>query len=364
MKKHGLLWLLSVALGGCSLATPDIVGCTAGNGLEPDCRYENPEDIAPTPSGRFVLISEMGWNSTEGRRGRLSALRLPNTLSGLTRTNELQKIDLSDFVLDRREGWGVASCLPPQPANWVPHGIDLEYRSDQALALYVVAHGAREAIDMFELTETESRPTLIWRGCVEAPPEGSFNDVVILRSGGFWVSQTFPRGASLIPAGLRMQFLGYEPGFAYAWSAERGFESIAGSEVGYGNGIEKSDDERYLFLNGYFSNRTIKVDVREGRRVGHIEVRAPDNLSWDTDGRLLIASHEGSIADQLRCLGVVAESCGMKFNIISADPERFGTRIVLGNRGAPLGAATVAVRVQGRLLLGTFAGDRIAWWQP
>jgi hypothetical protein len=53
-------------------------------------------------------------------------------------------------------------------------------------------------------------------------------------------------------------------------------------------------------------------------------------------------------------------SCPFAFAILSVDPERLESRVVLEHEGSPFGGATVAVAVGPDLYLGTFAGDRIA----
>ena len=60
------------------------------------------------------------------------------------------------------------------------------------------------------------------------------------------------------------------------------------------------------------------------------------------------------------CQGLDQGSCGFAFEIVALDPATMTGVAVVANRGAPMGAATVAVEYNGELYLGTFAGDRIA----
>lgn len=350
----------SASLSGCG--APLIESCSAAAGFTVDCRFRNPEDIVESPSGDALIVSEFGRLDGAGPPGRIVAYR-PREAGGDGAIVPLFPLAATTIAAGATPStsaasWGDPRCTPPDTARFSPHGIDLERLDSGEFALYVVTHGARESVEMFEVV-TEPALALRWRGCVEGPPEANFNDVVVLRDGGFWVSQSFPHSANTIVAGLRMRYLGATPGFAYRWSESRGFERISGTDVAYANGIEKSADERTLYLNAYFGNRMIVVDVASGTRVGEVAVPGPDNLSWAPEGRLLIASHLASTADLLRCLDIERGQCGFGFQVIAVDPASLTTEVRLQHRGPPMGAVTVARPYRGRLYLGTFAGDRL-----
>lgn len=339
------------SLAGCG--APLIESCTPAAGFSVDCRFHNPEDLVESPDGNALIVSEFGRLDGSGRPGRLVAYR-PREAGG-----DGAIVPLFPFAASKPlPRWGDPACAAPDPDRLSPHGIDLEQLESGEFALYVVSHGARESIEMFEVLTTPDL-ALRWRGCVEGPSEANFNDVVVLRDGGFWVSQSYPRSANTVIAGLRMRYAGATPGFAYRWGAARGFERIGGTDVAYANGIEKSADERTLYLNAYFGNRLVVVDVARGKRLGEVAVPGPDNLSWSTDGRLLVASHLASTMDLLRCLDLEVGQCGFGFQVVAVDPSSLATQVWLSHRGPPMGAVTVARPYRGRLYLGTFAGDRI-----
>lgn len=344
---------MAALAAGCSTATAPITGCEAGAGITPDCRFQNPEDLVASPSGAFLVVSQFG-SMDGGRPGSLAAfdpatgaieILFPN--SGVSPSSD-------------RGRWGDATCPPPPVAAFAPHGIDIERLDSGAHALYVVNHGGRESVEMFEVADDGEVLTLGWRGCVLAPDPGYFNDLVVLRDGGFWVSQMFPRDANQLWTMLRMLVLGHTPGFAYHWQPGRGFLELPGTRVAFANGIEKSDDERTLFLNSYLGNAVIRIDIETGERTGEAQVSSPDNASWSPTGELLIASHQGSLADTLACQDLSEGSCGFAFQIVAIDPDTMAQRQLLSHEGPPMGAATVALPLADQVYLGTFAGDRIA----
>lgn len=351
---------LVAMLGLAACGTPLIETCTSSGDLVVDCRFSNPEDLAASPDGDALLVSEFG--SLEGKRsGRLLAYRPRESGGDGAITILFPRARSANDVraVDSTQRWGDPSCPEPALAQFAPHGIDLEQLDSGEWALYVVAHGGRESIEMFEVL-TQPELALRWRGCVEGPPGSNFNDVIVLRSGGFWVSQTFPRQRNTVIAGLRMRYFGDTPGFVYHWDPARGFSALPGTEVAYANGIEKSDDERFLFINAYFGDKLVKVDVARGIPVGEVAVAGPDNVTWSAEGELLVASHLASTPDLLRCLNVTEGNCGFGFRIVAIEPQQLTSRVLIEHHGPPMGAVTVALPLRDRLYLGTFAGDRIA----
>lgn len=347
---HLLAALLTLfLLTGCG--TPAILSCEAADRITPDCRFQNPEDLVASPAGNFILVSQYG--DMEGQEsGSLVAVA--------NGTGEIKSLFPNETSIEPAEGWGEDNCSPPSRQDFAPHGIDIEGLDTGANALYVVNHGGRESVEMFEVTERSGGIELTWRGCALAPKEGYFNDLVILESGDFRVSHMYPREANVTWAALRMQFTDYAPGYAYHWGPEDGFKRLPGTDAQFANGVEKSADERYLFVNSYFGNEIIKVDTITGERVGSAKVSSPDNSSWSPKGELLVASHHASITEMMACQNLEDGSCGFRFQIVAVDPETMRSRVLLDHEGPPMGAATVALPFKDDVYLGTFAGDRIS----
>ena len=366
------LALVLLSLGACT--TPDILDCRPASGLTPDCRFENPEDFAVSPAGTALIVSEMGRGGLESRRGRLVAY-VPKAADGLGEIRRLwpretskDGVNADAFGPDASGSTNAAvgplgdpACPPLEATRLVPHGINARRLADGRNVLYVVNHGSRESIEIFEVVDDGHDVALQPRGCVLAPDDATTNDVVVLADGGFRISDSFRRSENVVLSGLRMRYGSHRPGFAWEWRPGRGYVRIAGSETAYANGIESSADGRYLYLNGYFENALIKVDTQTGRRVGAAAVMGPDNVTWSAEGRLLVASHHAGTFDLLKCLRIERGNCGFRFQIVEVDPDTLATRVVLDQQGSPIGAVTVALPFKGRLYLGTFAGDRIAW---
>ena len=338
----------SAALGllaGCGSDLTPVLGCEDGAGIRVDCRFQNPEDLALAPDGR-VIVSQFGGLTGE-RPGNL-AFYEPETHSlevafpAVSAAGELGA------------EWGEADCPTPDPAAFSPHGIDLEQRDDGRWQLAVVNHGGRESVELLELLADGA---LAWRGCVLAPEEAFFNDLVLLRGGGFWATHMFPKGSGLwsfIKSGF-----GVNTGWVYAWSPVSGFSKLPGSDAPFPNGIEKSLDERFAYVNSYSAQGLRKIEAATGVVAAARELTRLDNSTWAEDGRLLVASHPGGFTESAPCQSLAQGACGMPFAIFSLDPEDLSGDVLLAHQGTPMGGVTVALERRGVLFLGAFAGDRI-----
>jgi len=311
-------------------------------GFEVDCRFQNPEDLAPGPDGR-ILVSQFGGMGDSH----------PGSIAAYDDASKSLEV-LFPIGGEMERTWGDAACPPPPIDVFSPHGIDVETLEAGRRQLAVVNHGGRESVELFEVDDDSS---LHWRGCVLAPEGAFLNDVVVLRDGSFWVTHMFERGSefvSMIAAGF-----GRNTGWVYEWTPRSGFRKLPGSDAPFPNGLEKSADERFLYLDTYAVTGVRKIDVTTGELVAVAEVTRIDNSTWASDGRLLIASHPGNLAQMMACRDVQEGSCGMPFEVIALDPTDLSAEVLIRSEGAPMGGVTVALEHAGAIYLGTFAGDRI-----
>lgn len=339
--------LLALGLAACGSVDP-ITSCEPVGNAAPLCGFQNPEDLALVPDRTHVIVSEYG---DAGRiAGRLSLLDLA--------TGEHTTL----FAGGEPGGsgpWGAPDCGPPS-TEFSPHGIHLSHRTDGALQLLVVQHGGRESVEMFEVTPKGGSWELAWRGCAVAP-DGGLNDVVALPEGGFLVTRFGPSTPlAFTLAAVEATLFGGDTGWVYAWSRDEGFSEVPGTRAAGPNGIELSADGAKIFLNTTLASEVLRIDRRSGAIEARAAVPQPDNLTWANDGRLRVASLRGRMRELLACNGLEHGSCAMPFAIVALDPVTMQTETVYeGGPGTPSGAGTVGLEIDGGLLVGTFAGDRI-----
>lgn len=238
--------------------------------------------------------------------------------------------------------------------------IHLARRADGLLQLLVVNHGGRESVEMFEVIREAERWQLVWRGCA-LRPDGLLNDVVAVPEGGFLVTRFASKSRlSMLFSMSNAMLFGGDTGWVYAWSRERGFSEVRGTRVAGANGVELSADGEKIFLNLTLANEVLRIDRRTGTLEARASVLQPDNSTWTSDGRLLVASLRGPASELFSCSGIEHGSCPMPFAIVTLDPKTMKTTTVYeGRPGTPSGGAMVALETNGELLIGSYAGDRI-----
>ena len=345
---YGLLSVcVSLFVSGCGAGLPPIADCEAGSGMTPDCRFQNPEDLAVAPDGERLIVSQMG--QMDGSKPGNLALYQPG--------GDIDLLFPANGVDDERS-WGEADCPTPDLAAFSPHGIDLVQRADGRWMLLVVNHGGRESVEFFEVLGAQADTSLVWRGCAEGPENVAFNDVAGRADGGFYVTHMFPLDGQTF-ALLKGAVFGSDTGHVYDWQPVGGWSVVPGSEGPFPNGIALAEDGQSLYVNMYLAGEVRKLDLPSGKTAAIYSGGSPDNSTWASDGRLLVATHTGGLSDGMSCQGLESGSCAMAFNIVSLDPEDLSAIPVVSHEGPPMGAATVALEHNGQLYLGTYAGDRI-----
>ena len=315
------------------------------------CGFTNPEDMVPLPGDEALLIGEYG-QSADDHSGALVVFDLATE----SRTVVYRG---GEAAASAEAGWGAPECTTAPDARFNSHGLDLVRRDDDRLALLVVQHGSREAIEFFEVHRSAAGWQVEWRGCVPSPPDASLNEVAALSDGSFFTTKM----ASLAGAAdLSGGFPDAPTGRAFRWSADTGFIAIGGTEGIMPNGIVAAPDGRTIFMNASGENSIRKVDVERGVEVARAAVTSPDNVTWSPDGRLLVASLRGMDDPDLfeACLHAEGRPCAIPFAIVAIDPESMTSLgDVYESDGQPMGAGTVGLQVGDELFAGSFKGDRI-----
>ncbi|MEZ4280173.1 MAG: SMP-30/gluconolactonase/LRE family protein [Myxococcota bacterium] len=332
-----------------------ILDCVAKGNARPICKFQSPEDIVALPGDEALVISGYGAMDADGVVRKPGGLFLFPLASESPTTLYAGGTD-ADVA---EAGWGDPTCPAPPKEKFNAHGIDLVRRDDGRLALLVVQHFGREAVEFFEVLGAGADWRLVWKGCVLAPPDASLNEVVGFPNGDFYTT----RMASISGASDFTEAIPTEPtGHAYAWSASGGYRKIEGTDGIMPNGIAASPDGKILYLNVTMQNEIRKIEVETGRLIATAPVKMPDNVTWAPDGkRLLVASLHGFETTNFGvCVDVPEGACPIPFAIQAVDAE---TMTPLGpvyeSSGAPMGGGTVGLQVGNELFIGSFTGDRI-----
>ena len=156
MSQRSLWALPSLGLFAGCLADSDltpVLGCEPASGIEVDCQFQNPEDLAPSPDGR-ILVSQFG--GMDGSEAGSLAIYDPAA-------RKLEVLFPNAAPLD--SSWGDPACPPPDRTVFSPHGLDIERRDDGRHQLAVVNHGGRESVDLTKAVDVNclaSHDTLLY----------------------------------------------------------------------------------------------------------------------------------------------------------------------------------------------------------
>jgi len=344
------IFLLSNA--GCARIKDN---CEAVGSKQPICGTRRPEDMARIPNQPMLVVSEMGDPTDHRVAGSLSVLNIETKT--FTRLYPLDRNNVKNY-----KTWGDPDCPQHAPRVLAPHGIHLSLRKDGDLQLLAVNHGSREAIEYFQLNVKNGKPSLDWRGCVIPKPATFMNNVVSLPDGGFIATQAFDYEAfSIGPLNIELikGLLGWNTGYVFEWHPKTGVKRVIGGDGRFVNGVALSEDGKSIYATYYMGHEVRRIDRSTGELLATSKIDSPDNLTWTDNGKLLVASHQGTLLDKLICLKTIDTACIFKFVVYQLDPDTLSAKEVISHKGLPMGAVTVAKQVGEYLYLGSYAGNRV-----
>src|SRR5438477_4833261 len=289
--KLSVALLVGVALAAslARIAVPRAAGCDAVGNVRFSCDQAGPEDLFPVPGGEWVLSSGMAASGAAIRainvRDRTTAVLFPSAGAKVRPDTKIYK-----------------SCPGPidtsEKDKFRAHGLYLRAGSRGVHTLYVVHHGNRESIEVFELDARAKPPALTWVGCAVAPDPIGLNSVVGLPDGGFITTNFTARGADA--AGRGRMMAGENNGELWEWHPDSPWKKVPGSEAAGPNGLEISKDGKTLYIGGWGSQSVIRLSrgqtppTRDSVNVGF----RVDNIRWAPDGTLLAAGQGGAAPSQ------------------------------------------------------------------
>ncbi len=306
--------------------------CLPDGEVEFVCGPVSPEDLVAVPDSPWVIVAGMeddGYLYATDSRNHQSTVLFP----------------VSSFSSRPDPAFG--DCGGPLTDGFRPHGLNLRPGPDGRHTLYVVRHGAREAIEVFDLDARGQRPVLTWTGCAEAPEGVTFNSVAALPGGGFAATHfALPEGR------------------VWEWGPGAGWAEVPGTETNGPNGIVASPDGRWLYIGGWGTRSLIRVSRGEATvRQDAVEVGFHvDNVRWAPDGSLLAAGHLGDAPESIfECLGQ-GRCDGVTSRVARVDPDALtAEEIVRYPSNEHLILGTVGLQVGDEIWVGGIAGaDRIA----
>ena len=364
MKNSFLILAVAILVAGCgadfekpssgeldkAVKSAVIEPCAADETLAVWCDFKNPEDLALTPDGGFLLATGFGG--------------IPESM-----LNEMSIVELSTMrrrpveILLAENTWGDSKCQRSS-LDFSTHGLDINQRADGKYMVAVTNHLPKETVELFELLPTDSSWQLVWRGCAESPVIESgarqpmFNDVALSASGEFYATEMYNIKMpfdELLEAGVA----GDDTGVVWYWSPNTGFQPVVGSKGSFPNGILINDAEDILYVNYWFSGKTIKLDLASGEVLATHRGGRADNLTL-VNGSVWAAKHDMTIMEYVEGCPADLVNCFLPFSVHELDLNDLSEKNVWRFDSAIFGFGTVAMPVGESIWFGSAHGDRIA----
>jgi hypothetical protein len=360
-----LILLLTISATGLTRAqeTPARPTALAACSTQQDraevlCGTHSPEDLEPTPDGKYLLVAQLEGVDAKGDGQGIQLFDIAK--------KSFSKISV---VNEPRTDWGSASCPGPLAKETVAHGISLNKRANGMFELYVVNHNQRQSMEMYELRRKGTSWELAWHGCVLSPRH--FNDVAALPDGDFISSNpaALMKDDKTDAASLAS---GKPTGYVVRWTRAKGLEEIPGTRVGFPNGVLVSADGRFLYLNAWTEHKVHKYDLKFQKDVQVVDVDfMPDNLSW-VDPRLNPGVHKVSMLaagvrrDSGDCPAGSAHPCVQQFGVAEIDPVTMKVNVVHQSAVDEqlISSVSEALKVKNDIYIGAYKGDRLLKIHP
>jgi len=350
------LLLAVLLLAGTTLNAYAQAGdCTPGGGYGFVCGLQNPEDLALVPGTDWIIASDMQAGAS---------MQLINA-----RTRAATPVYPGDTSRQQPDMQRYAGCPgAPDAKTLSTHGLNLRRGQGGHSTLYVVSHGARESVEVFDVDAGGVRPRLTWTGCVLMPAGLAANSVSSFSDGSLVATVLLQPGTTVADS-----VAGKPTGAVYSWKpGDKAFALIPGSELPSNNGIEVASDDNTIFvvssglrtITAFPLANTFKP-LRSTARLGII----PDNVHMGPDGKLITA---GMSANEPGCGGDFPPP--EKFNLdevaacprgsvaYAIDPVSMKFQEIARAPANPhFSNATMALPVGNEIWFGSFSADRVGY---
>ena len=315
---------VSGLLHGFSVNAVSAQTCVADGDVQFVCGTTNPEDLYQIPETPWVIAS-----------GRISDVAGPIYAVNI-RDHSVQEIFPQGASSPEHDTVTYRDC-PGSNAVFQPHGLTLREGSGGMHTLYVVGHGAREAIEVFNLDVRGDVPSLTWVGCIAAPAGTQrINSITALPDGTLGATNFDREGGEL-----------------WEWHPATGWTEVPGSQMPGPNGLVSSADGQWFYIGGWSDQALVRLS--RGQTPIQID-EAPvgfnvDNVRWGNDGTIVVAGHVTQCDESSDCELSVAR-------VAKVHPTTLQVQQLVDYKGNEFfRVGTVAIEVDDEIWVGGIRGS-------
>jgi SMP-30/Gluconolactonase/LRE-like region len=312
------------------------------------CGIANPEDIVIVPGSGKMIVSSMEAGSRDG-------LYLVDA--------ERKSFEPVRLLAPKPDPKYKTCAGPPPPNSIIGHGLSLRSTAPDRFTLYVVNHGGRETIEVFNVSAL-SPGEMTWIGCVSLPEGEAANSVTSLPDGTLLATIAVRRGTT-----GEEGMSGQNTGVVLKWTpGSAGFVELKGTEMPIDNGIEASADGKtfYVSATGLWSVYAFSLnDTSKPLWSVKFDNMAPDNLRWTAEGRLLatgMKQNEPQCGGPMRPVNGKFVTCNRGYIVAEVDPELKTWRVAAEGPVNPAFSGMASAVINGDTIwIASFGGDRLAY---
>ncbi|WP_439213125.1 hypothetical protein [Duffyella gerundensis] len=337
----GLTITLSMTISSANLQAQEFIGYVKN--------ILNPEDMVVIPNTTWVVTST---DKTPGKE-KPGYLYLIDSTTGLAQLAKAKVAPVSSA--------GDPGCKPPELNDLAMSGLAIRNTADGSYQLMAVNRGGRMSIEFFKINLASAKPALTWSGCLLMPDKAFPNAVVPLNDGGLAITISFETDNKNLMQHLENKV---STGYLLEWHKHNGFKRVAGSELPLDNGLKISPDGKFYYIASWGSESIVRLPTSSGNgKPLNVNIgMKPDNLSWSSNGKLIVAGQLQSATKIFNCVASDNDICPIPFKIIEVAPDTLAPIRVLvdGEKMENYAAATTGLEVGNELWVSAFRNTKIA----
>lgn len=296
----------------------------------------NPEDLFAIPDQSWVIVCSMASPSNSGK------------------IYAVHKEDQEIVLLFDSKALTEGSLETLR--TFSPHGIYMTKETANSYQLYVINHGIRECVEIFQVDFEQAVPRIHWENTLPIPEQVWANGLVVDSQKNIYLTSMYdPRDKDFLA-----KFNRQEPtGQIWKWSKLNAWEPFGNQKFSGPNGIGIAANEDRLYLSEWAGQQLHQLSIPNKVVINSIALNfLPDNIRWSNTGKLLIAGQRGIPKEVFLSKGISATN--IYFSVIEVDPslEVVERSIDAGDR--EFANATVAVDLGKSYWIGCVENNKIA----
>ncbi|EMB4114589.1 hypothetical protein DMW62_17855 [Serratia marcescens] len=303
----------------------------------------------------MVIISDdFAIGSSYSNKSTPTGLYLFNTVLKTHESINLQDVEIKHDILNYPD----ATPLPDLNLMST-HGLDYDQHSHK---LYVINHGHRESVEIFDVSLLNGKPSLSWVGCIIAPPGAELDAVSSLNDNGIVATNIWNKHDEE----KRNKLINNKPGGEILkWSQKEGWRKIEGIDfISAPNGILSSNNGETIYSaiwgGGYILKIKCQDNIATSTKKLQLEFH-PDNIKWSKNkDNIVVCGQKMPMKDLLTAIELLPDY-EIPFQVDIVDTSLLTKKTIISDKiYNSFCSATGAIEINNEYWLTSFRCKKIA----